>query len=176
MKKIITGALVCTLFIILLTGCSKSSDSGYTSNPPAGSGNNISIYGMAFSPASKTVAKGTAVKWTNNDSYAHTVTSNDGTTFDSGNMSGGGTFSYTANTAGTFVCNHLIFGVLHHIAIKQYPIRAGFMHVPFLDSQVVGRRDVPSMPLLAMIEGTKAAIIAAIKHREDIKSIGGAHH
>jgi pyroglutamyl-peptidase len=81
-----------------------------------------------------------------------------------------------SNTAGTFVCNHLIFGVLHHIAIKQYPIRAGFMHVPFLDSQVVGRSDVPSMPLLAMIDGTKAAIIAAIKYREDIKSIGGALH
>ncbi len=81
-----------------------------------------------------------------------------------------------SNSAGTFVCNHLIFGVLHHIAVKQYPIRAGFMHVPFLDSQIVGRNDVPSMPLLAMIDGTKAAIIAAIKHREDIKSIGGAHH
>lgn len=81
-----------------------------------------------------------------------------------------------SNTAGTFVCNHLIYGVLHHVAIKRYPIRAGFMHVPFLDSQVVGCNDVPSMPLLTMIEGTKAAIIAAIKHREDIKSIGGALH
>ena len=81
-----------------------------------------------------------------------------------------------SNTAGTFVCNHLIFGVLHHIAVKQYPIRAGFMHVPFLDSQVVGRNDVPSMTQLTMIEGTKAAILAAIRHREDIKSIGGALH
>ena len=81
-----------------------------------------------------------------------------------------------SNTAGTFVCNHLIFGVLHHIAVKQYLIRAGFMHVPFLDSQVVGRNDVPSMTQLTMIEGTKAAILAAIRHREDINSIGGALH
>lgn len=81
-----------------------------------------------------------------------------------------------SNTAGTFVCNHLIFGVLHHVALRQYPIRAGFMHVPFVDSQVVGRDDVPSLTLPAMIEATKAAIIAAIKHREDIKTIGGAHH
>ena len=81
-----------------------------------------------------------------------------------------------SNTAGTFVCNHLIFGVLNHIALRQYPIRAGFMHVPFVDSQVVGRDDVPSLTLPAMIEATKAAIIAAIKHRADIKIIGGAHH
>ena len=81
-----------------------------------------------------------------------------------------------SNTAGTFVCNHLIFGVLHHIALNQYPIRAGFMHVPFLDSQVVGLNDVPSMTQLTMIEGTKAAILAAIRHRQDIKSIGGALH
>jgi len=81
-----------------------------------------------------------------------------------------------SNTAGTFVCNHLIFGVLHHIALRQYPIRAGFMHVPFVDSQVVGRDDVPSLTLPAMIEATKAAIIAAIKHRADIKTIDGAHH
>ncbi len=81
-----------------------------------------------------------------------------------------------SNTAGTFVCNHLIFGVLHHIALRQYPIRAGFMHVPFVDSQIVGRDDVPSLTLPAMIEATKAAIIAAIKHRADIKIIGGAHH
>ena len=81
-----------------------------------------------------------------------------------------------SNTAGTFVCNHLIFGVLHHIALRQYPIRADFMHVPFVDSQVVGRDDVPSLTLPAMIEATKAAIIAAIKHRADIKTIDGAHH
>jgi len=81
-----------------------------------------------------------------------------------------------SNTAGTFVCNHLIFGVLHHIALRQYPIRAGFMHVPFVDSQVVGRDDVPSLTLPAMIEAKKAAIIAVIKHRADIKTIAGVHH
>ncbi len=81
-----------------------------------------------------------------------------------------------SNTAGTFVCNHLIFGVLHHIAMMRYPIRAGFMHVPFVDSQVVGRDDVPSLTLPAMIEATKAAIIAVINYREDIKAIGGALH
>lgn len=66
---------------------------------------------MSFSPATKTVAKGTVVKWTNSDSYAHTVTSDDGTTFDSDNIGGGSTYSYTANTAGTFHYHCKIHGV-----------------------------------------------------------------
>ena len=78
-----------------------------------------------------------------------------------------------SNTAGTFVCNHLLYGVLHHIALHQLKIRAGFMHVPYSDSQVIGRGEHPSLALEAMIEGTKAAITAAIKNRGDINIIGG---
>ncbi len=81
-----------------------------------------------------------------------------------------------SNTAGTFVCNHLIFGVLHHIAEKKLTTRAGFMHVPYLPAQTIHLADTPSMSLLTMIEGTKAAIIAAIKHHADVKRIGGALH
>jgi plastocyanin len=66
---------------------------------------------MTFSPASKTVAKGTLVKWVNNDSYAHTVTANDGTSFDSGNIAGGGTYSYSATTPGTFDYHCTIHGI-----------------------------------------------------------------
>jgi len=65
---------------------------------------------MAFSPASKTVAKGTVVKWVNDDGYAHTATSDDGSTFDSGNIAGGGSYSYTANTPGTFNYHCTIHG------------------------------------------------------------------
>ena len=105
-------ALACfTLFI----GSSCGKGGGYSSpNPPAGGGNTgsgISMYNMAYSPASKTVAKGTVVTWTNNDGYAHTVTSNDGTSFSSGNIDAGKTFSYTANVAGTFDYHCTIHGV-----------------------------------------------------------------
>ena len=110
MKWKISGTLISLTFIGLLAGCSKSSDSSY--NPPVGgSGNNISIYGMLFSPSTKTVAKGAVVKWTNNDANAHTVTSDDGVTFDSGNLGGGASFSYTANTAGTFNYHCTIHGL-----------------------------------------------------------------
>lgn len=56
--------------------------------------------------------------------------------------------SSVSNTAGTFVCNHLMYGVLYTLA-KEYPgVRGGFMHVPFIPEQVVGRpAPAPSMNL-----------------------------
>src|SRR5512143_574410 len=105
----IVSVLVCfTVFI----GYSCGKNSGYSySNPPAGggsTGSGISMTNMTFSPPTKTVAKGTVVIWTNNDPYAHTVTSNDGTSFNSGNIDAGKTYSYTASVAGTFEYHCLI--------------------------------------------------------------------
>ena len=100
------GAMLAFTFI----SCSKSNND--TTTPPPGGGGGgtsitINIYNMAF-PASTSVKKGTTVKWYNQDGYAHTVTSNDGSTFSSGNLAAGATYSYTANTTGTFNyhCNY----------------------------------------------------------------------
>ena len=46
-----------------------------------------------------------------------------------------------SNTAGTFVCNHLMYGVLYHCSRELPHIRAGFIHVPFTTGQVVDRPD-----------------------------------
>jgi plastocyanin len=54
-----------------------------------------------FAPNPITVAVGTTVTWTNNDSTGHTVTSNTGA-FDSGALGAGKTFSFTFQTAGTY--------------------------------------------------------------------------
>jgi plastocyanin len=62
----------------------------------------IAIAGFAFDPVTIEVPVGTTVTWTNQDSAAHTVTSDDGTSFQSGKMDQGATFSYTFDTAGTF--------------------------------------------------------------------------
>lgn len=114
MKKIIPGILF-YLLIGLTTGCSKSSNDGgygYTPPPqPGSSGNDISIYNMSYSPSSISVAKGSVVKWTNNDRYTHTVSSDDGITFDSGDLDAGSSFSYTAKTPGTFKYHCKIHGI-----------------------------------------------------------------
>ena len=63
--------------------------------------NIINIQSFAFNPSTLTVKAGTKVTWTNNDSVAHTVTSDSGK-FDSGNISPGQSFSYTFTNTGTF--------------------------------------------------------------------------
>ncbi len=59
-------------------------------------------------------------------------------------------------SAGTFVCNDLLYTALHHFA--GTPTRAGFIHVPFLPEQA--KDGVPSMPLESMVRGLTAAISA----------------
>jgi len=61
----------------------------------------VTIQNFAFSPASLTIKKGETVTWTNKDSTAHTVTS-DNNVFSSNPLNNGQTFSFTFNNAGTF--------------------------------------------------------------------------
>lgn len=72
-----------------------------TAPTTSGSGNEVTISNYSFGPTTLTVKVGTTVKWTNQDTVAHTVTS-DGGVFDSGNLPQGQSFSYTFATVGTF--------------------------------------------------------------------------
>ncbi|MCX6085015.1 MAG: pyroglutamyl-peptidase I [Caldiserica bacterium] len=58
-----------------------------------------------------------------------------------------------SNTAGLFVCNHLFYGVLHHIATHDLNTQAGFVHVPFLPGQVADKAGTPSMSLETIVAG-----------------------
>lgn len=80
-----------------------------------------------------------------------------------------------SNTAGTFVCNHLMYGVLHLLA-KEYPaVRGGFMHVPFAPEQVTSR-PAPSMAVRDIARGIEAAIRAIAQHGTDIQAAEGTIH
>ena len=61
---------------------------------------------FAFSPAKLTIKAGTTVTWKNTTAVGHTVTSDDGKSFDSGTANPiaaqSGTFSFTFTKAGTF--------------------------------------------------------------------------
>ena len=67
--------------------------------PPAPSTASVAILDRSFSPATVTVAPGGTVSWANQSDRDHTVT---GTGFDSGILGGGGRFSHTFPSAGTF--------------------------------------------------------------------------
>lgn len=73
-----------------------------------------------------------------------------------------------SNTAGTFVCNHLMYGVLYTLE-KYYPgVRGGFLHVPYIPSQVTGGRGIPSMSAADIVRGLEAAISAIGENGRDI--------
>ncbi|MCW5594028.1 MAG: pyroglutamyl-peptidase I [Burkholderiales bacterium] len=78
-----------------------------------------------------------------------------------------------SNSAGTFVCNHLFYGTLHFLAASGRDARAGFIHVPWLESQAVARPGEPAMALATMVRGVEAAIAAALATAEDVKMAAG---
>lgn len=79
-----------------------------------------------------------------------------------------------SNSAGTFVCNHLMFGVLHHLAVAGSPARVGFIHVPSLPEQVIDRPGVPAMVASDITRGLEAAIRAIVECAEDLDVPAGA--
>lgn len=58
-----------------------------------------------------------------------------------------------SNTAGTYVCNDLIYRLLREAASSDFPFRAGFIHVPFLPEQ-----GTPSLPLTQITQALSAAL------------------
>lgn len=78
-----------------------------------------------------------------------------------------------SNTAGTFVCNHVLYGVRYLIEKKYKGKKSGFIHIPFLPEQVISKPNTPSMAVDTVVEGLTAAIEAIVKNNEDIKKTGG---
>ncbi|SFB99799.1 pyroglutamyl-peptidase I [Massilia yuzhufengensis] len=80
-----------------------------------------------------------------------------------------------SQSAGTFVCNHVFYGVMHATAGK--PVKAGFIHVPYLPEQAAGLPDnPPSMALEDIVAGLRIAVETAVTVERDVAHVGGATH
>lgn len=78
-----------------------------------------------------------------------------------------------SNTAGTFVCNHVMYGVLYMIA-KRYPhMKGGFIHVPYIPQQVVAKPNTPSMSVEDIAKGLEICLRTISEVEEDIKVAAG---
>lgn len=75
--------------------------------------------------------------------------------------------SHVSTTAGTYVCNHIMYEVQHLRATEFPQLQAGFIHIPFLPEQVVQRSGVPSLSLTDDVRGLTAAIRAIVIARAD---------
>lgn len=84
--------------------------------------------------------------------------------------------SYVSTTAGTYVCNHIMYQVQYMIDKEFSNLKAGFMHIPFLPNQVLNRPETPSLSLDDDVKGITAAITAIVERdgKGDIATIGGS--
>lgn len=80
-----------------------------------------------------------------------------------------------SQTAGTFVCNHVFYGLMHHTAGQA--LKAGFIHVPFLPEQAADRPErPPSMALRDIVDALRIAVEVAVVTENDALEAGGATH
>lgn len=64
-----------------------------------------------------------------------------------------------SNTAGTHLCNNLLYATRHYIETNELDIDSGFVHVPFSHEQVARRDDpAPSMSYDAMQKAMRAML------------------
>lgn len=69
-------------------------------------------------------------------------------------------------SAGTFVCNHVLYGVQNMIHSRYPQKKSGFIHIPFMHEQVVNKHNVASMSLDTMVKALEVAIEAIIEDKE----------
>jgi len=81
-----------------------------------------------------------------------------------------------SQTAGTFVCNHVFYGLMHLLASEPrwQHTRGGFIHVPALPEQTRHAPGAPSMPLETIIQGLGVALQCALTTSRDARLSAGA--
>lgn len=78
-----------------------------------------------------------------------------------------------SQSAGTYVCNHTAYAMLH-LAAKRRGVRAGFIHIPYLPAQAARLHGVASMAHTDVVRGLEIALRTAIATPVDRKLAAGA--
>ena len=75
-----------------------------------------------------------------------------------------------SDTAATFCCNHLMYGILDHIACNKLAIRAGWIHLPHLPQVAALDENLgaPSMSTETSAAGVRVSLQAILEHPHDI--------
>ncbi|QWA12583.1 pyroglutamyl-peptidase I [Sodalis ligni] len=89
-------------------------------------------------------------------------------------MLGAGIPAEVSQSAGTFVCNHVMYALLHRLAHMSGAVRGGFIHLPYLPQQAAALANAPSMARETMAAGLEIVIQTALTVEEDLHIAGGA--
>ncbi|XVV04222.1 pyroglutamyl-peptidase I [Actinosynnema sp. CA-248983] len=79
-----------------------------------------------------------------------------------------------SHTAGTFVCNHVFYGLMHLVATEHPTLRAGFVHVPYAPEQ--GHPDAPSLATSTVAEALSLIITTTLTTTTDLPTTAGTLH
>ncbi|NVM98188.1 pyroglutamyl-peptidase I [Arthrobacter sp. SDTb3-6] len=79
-----------------------------------------------------------------------------------------------SQTAGTYVCNHVFYALMHQLASVP-GVRGGFIHVPYAPEQAPDGGQ-PTMEISVMAEGLEVIARTALSTAADIKLAAGATH
>lgn len=80
-----------------------------------------------------------------------------------------------SQTAGTYVCNHVMYGLLHRLS-GQREVKGGFIHIPYLPEQAAAHPGAPSMAASTVLFALELAVSIALQVEHDLKVVGGATH
>jgi len=88
-----------------------------------------------------------------------------------------GVTAAVSQTAGTFVCNHVFYLLMHTLATgpARRGVRAGFVHVPWTPEQPAAQDGQPSLALAAQIAAVRSIIVTTLTQPE-LRVSGGAEH
>jgi len=104
--KIFVTLCCASIAMLFVTSCESSQGHDLSKSNPA-TENTITIQAMQFQPSTITVVPGSEITWINMDTTAHTIVSDNGTSFNSGSISPKGSYNYIANQNGsiTYHCS-----------------------------------------------------------------------
>lgn len=80
-----------------------------------------------------------------------------------------------SQTAGTYVCNHVFYGLMHALRVRR-GVRAGFVHIPYSPAQASGHAGAASLPVETVTAALRLAVKVALKTPLDIRTAAGAEH
>ena len=80
-----------------------------------------------------------------------------------------------SQNAGTYVCNHVFYGLMHALR-RQRAVRAGFIHIPYSPAQASGHAGAASLPVETVTAALRLALKVALKTSLDIRTAAGAEH
>lgn len=84
------------------------------------------------------------------------------------NLKDSGIPAFVSNTAGTYICNNTLYGLLNHVRRNGIPVAAGFVHFPASTEMAVESPAQPSLPMEMMLRALRIIIETVLQETKRV--------